>query len=338
MKTSTRILSGLLAGLGCGLAFGLSRRRAGYSFRNRVVVITGGSRGLGLVLARELARQGARLALLARDANELERARGKLSALGAEVLAMPCDVRVEAQVNEAMARAVTHFGRVDVLINNAGVIKVGPLEHMSLDDFEEALAIHLFGPLYTTLAALPHMRAAGSGRIVNISSIGGKIAVPHLLPYTVSKFALVGLSDGLRAELRRHNIRVTTVCPGLMRTGSARHAWFKGKHRREYAWFALSDSLPLLSASAERAACKILKACRRGSARLILGFPAKSAVLLNELFPGAMARMLSLANRVLPGPLPGGDSLATPGHQSKSGLAPEWLTVLSRRAALKNNE
>src|SRR5436190_6533704 len=141
---------------------------------------------------------------------------------------------------------------------------------MTVKDFEDALAIHLFAPLFCTLAVLPHMRRARQGRIVNIASVGGKIAVPHLLPYCASKFALVGLSDGLRAELRRHHILVTTVCPGLMRTGSPPHASFKGQHRREYAWFAISDSLPLLSMSAERAARRILTACRRGAPRVVL--------------------------------------------------------------------
>ena len=88
-----------------------------------------------------------------------------------------------------------------MLVNNAGIIQVGPLEHMTIDDFEEAMATHFWGPLFTILAALPHMRGRGGRRIVNISSIGGKIAVPHLLPYTASKFALTGLSEGLRAEL-----------------------------------------------------------------------------------------------------------------------------------------
>lgn len=98
------------------------------------------------------------------------------------------------------------------------------------------------------------MRRQRGGRIVNVSSVGGKIGVPHLLPYTASKFALTGLSEGLRVELKRERILVTTVCPGLMRTGSPRNALFRGKHKREYAWFAIADSLPLLSISAESAA------------------------------------------------------------------------------------
>src|SRR6185503_5499356 len=219
--------------------------------------------GLGFVLGRELAREGARVALLARDPEELYSARWQIAAQGSEVITLPCDVRDREQVASAMRKVADCFGGLDVLINNAGIIQVGPLEHMRFEDFEEAMAVHFWGPLHSTFAALPWLRRQGGGRIVNISSIGGLIAVPHLLPYCASKFALVGLSDGLRAELRRHGIRVTTVCPGLMRTGSAFNAGFKGRHRREFAWFAISSSLPLLTISAKRAARQIIRACRR---------------------------------------------------------------------------
>ena len=267
-RTNGKLVLGVLSGALLGGML-LSGRR--FSFYRRTVLITGGSRGLGLVMARQLAAAGARLALVARDERELERARRELIGAGAEVLALPCDVRVQADVNAAVQEAVKHFGGIDVLINNAGVIQVGPFQQMTIKDFEDALAVHLFGPLFFTLAVLPDMRRRGTGRLVNISSVGGKIAVPHLLPYTVSKFALVGLSDGLRAELRRENILVTTVCPGLMRTGSHGNGGFKGKRRLEYAWFTIADSLPVLSVSAENAARQILNACRKGQARLVIG-------------------------------------------------------------------
>ena len=301
-------------------------------------MITGGARGLGLVLARQLAAQGARVALLARNPGELGRAEEQLRNAGAEVVAVPCDVRRQEQVIAAVERIVARFGSVDVLINNAGVIQVGPLEHMTVQDFEDAVAIHLFGPLFCTLAVLPHMRQAGQGRIVNISSVGGKIAVPHLLPYCASKFALVGLSEGLRAELGRQDILVTTVCPGLMRTGSPRNAWFKGRHRREYAWFVLADSLPLLSINAERAARQIIAACRRGKARVVLGWHTRAAVLLNAMFPELAAGVVASVNRLLPGEAPGQGTNMFAGFESQNPLAPAWLTHLTEEAAVRNNE
>ena len=132
-------------------------------------------------------------------------------------------------VERAISQTIGHYGSIDVLINNAGIIQVGPLDHMKLSDYDDAMKTHFWGPLFLVLAVLPHMRNQGGGRIVNISSIGGRISVPHLVPYSASKFALAGLSDGLRAELARDQIVVTTVCPGLMRIGSPINAAFKGQ-------------------------------------------------------------------------------------------------------------
>jgi short-subunit dehydrogenase len=330
------LLTGALI-LGAAAGIALSRPRKRFSFRGRSVIITGGSRGLGLELARQLARQRARLTLIARDLMELKRAERELTAIGAEVLTVPCDVRQQKEVVEAVARTVTTMGRVDVLINNAGIIQVGPMDEMSLEDFEDAMAVHFFGPLYFTLAALPHMKAGGGGRIVNISSIGGKIAVPHLLPYTASKFALTGFSDGLRAELRHKNIFITTACPGLMRTGSPRNAVIKGRYRQEYAWFSISSSLPLLSTSVEKAGAKILEACRRGRSHVVIGTHTRLAILLNELAPGAAARIFAIVNRLLPA-RDSGTGEYRMGYESHSKWSPSWLTHLNDRAAWKNNE
>ena len=331
------IVGGALLSLTGIAAFCVARRRT-FSFRDRIVVITGGSRGLGLVMAREFAQLGARLALLARDENELQRAQAELKSRGARVLTFPCDLRDRKQIEQTVHRVAAELGRIDVLVNNAGIIEVGPFEHMTPQDFEDAMAVHFFGPLFMTLAVLPHMRRAEGGRIVNIASIGGKIAVPHLLPYSASKFALVGFSDGLRSELRRENILVTTVCPGLMRTGSPLNATFKGRYRDEYAWFSISGSLPLISLDAERAARKIVAACRRGAPRIVLGVPAKAAVLFNELFPGIAARLLARANDFLPKASPNADNGGHLGWESRSRISESFLTSLTGRAALRNNE
>lgn len=330
------ILAGASAGALLALR-ALKRRQAGYSFRNRVVVITGGSRGLGLVLAREFAREGARLVICARDQSELDRARQELEERGATVLAVPCDVTVRSEVEELVRATLERFGEIDVLVNNAGVIEVGPVEVMTLEDYEQAMKTHFWGPLYTVLAVLPEMRRRQHGRIVNIASIGGKISVPHLLPYSASKFALVGLSEGLRAELARDNIVVTTVCPGLMRTGSPRNAQFKGKHKAEYAWFSISDALPLTSIKAERAARQIIESARRGDAEIVLSIQAKAAVLFHGLFPGLTADLMGMVNSFLPDPGGIGTKRAT-GEESQSEWSPSWLTTLSDQAAEENNE
>lgn len=326
------------AGVGTLLAArSLLRRWTDYDLRGKSVLITGGSRGLGLVMAREFASEGARVAICARDPVELERARQDLARRGAEVLAVPCDVTERAQVNELIQLVGRHFGAIDVLVNNAGVIQVGPAEVMTLDDYDEAMRVHFWGPLYTTLAALPDMRRRRAGRIVNISSIGGKIGVPHLVPYSASKFALVGLSEGLRAELVKDGILVTTVCPGLMRTGSPRNATFKGQHRAEYAWFSISDALPVTSIQAERAARQIIDATKRGDAELILTMQAVVAVKFHQLFPELSADLRALVNRLLPATGGIGTNRAK-GKHSQSELAPSLLTALSDQAAARNNE
>lgn len=329
------------AGAGAYLAArAVYRKFNGYDFEGKTVLITGGSRGLGLVMAREFAALGARLAICARDPRELERARAELASRGAEVLAFPCDVSDRAQVRELVRVTVARFGSLDVLVNNAGVIQVGPAEVMTVEDYEEAMRIHFWGPLYTILAALPEMRRRGGGRIVNISSIGGKIGVPHLVPYSASKFALAGLSDGLRAELMKDGVVVTTVFPGLMRTGSPRNADFKGRHRAEYAWFSISDSLPVTSIQAARAARQIISACRRGDAELVITTQAKLAVKFRALFPEMTADLLSLTALLMPAAA-GDDSIGrrrAKGRDSESELSPSWLTSLTESAAARNNE
>src|SRR5947209_5151407 len=261
----------IAAGVAAGIAGTmLARRRTPITFKNHVAFISGGSRGLGLLLARELVARGARVAITARDAEELARAEKQLRSEGGEVLAIEADMTLRDEAEAAVRKTEQQFGPVNVLINNAGTISVGPIETMTIDDYRDSINTHFWGPYFTTMAVLPSMQRRRSGRIVNISSIGGKISVPHLVPYSVGKFALTGFSEGLRSELLKDRVYVTTVCPGLMRTGSPRNAFFKGNNEAEYAWFSISDALPLISISADRAAKQIVEACARGDAELML--------------------------------------------------------------------
>jgi NAD(P)-dependent dehydrogenase (short-subunit alcohol dehydrogenase family) len=307
------------------------------SFKNKVVIITGGSRGLGLVMARQLAKEGAKLAICARNEAELERAKFDLLEHNAKVFTYPCDVTNRAEVGQFVNAVRQKFGQIDVLINNAGIIQVTPVENATEADFAEALKTHFWAAFNTINEVLPEMKERRSGRIVNISSIGGKVAFPHLLPYVTSKFALVGYSEGLRAELLKDNIYVTTVCPGLMRTGSPRNAFFKGRHKEEYAWFKISDSLPILSVSAETAATQILAAARRGDAELIVSLPAQLGAAIHGLFPGTTADVFSLINNLLPAPGGIGKQRAK-GKESESKISQSFLTALTDQAAKQNNE
>jgi short-subunit dehydrogenase len=330
----TSLGAGIIAATALTMAV---RRRRHFPIYNKTVFVTGGSRGLGLVLAREFASRGAKVAITARDPDELDRAAKQLQTITSEVLAIEADITMRDEAETAVQKVKQRFGSLDILVNNAGTIAVGPFETMTIDDYRSSLNTHFWGPYFASMAALPEMQRKKSGRIVNISSIGGRVSVPHLLPYSVGKYALTGFSEGLRAELLKDSVYVTTVCPGLMRTGSPRNAFFKGNNEAEYAWFSISDALPVISMSAERAARRIVEACMRGEAEVVLSLPAKIAVKLHALFPGMTTDVMGLMNRLLPPPGGIGTDVRT-GKQSTSKASPSWATTLNERAAVQNNQ
>ncbi len=312
-------------------------------FAGKVVLVSGGSRGLGLEVARQLRREGATIALLARDPEELARAEADLlTKHGAgEVMTIACDLSKREDIKAAVATVTGRFGRLDVLINNAGTIQVGPLANLTPEDFEETMQLHFWGNFHLIWEALPSLRGRRGARIVNVASIGGKIAIPHLAPYSASKFALVGLSNALGVELARESVRVTTVAPGLLRTGSHVNAKFKGQHAKEFDWFATSDNVPGFSVSVEYAARKIVEACRRGQPSLTFPPQMRAAEIAQAVFPNLTAHVLALANRfVLPKPStrPDGNE-AWSGERSRSReVTPAWKTGLVDQAASENNE
>jgi NAD(P)-dependent dehydrogenase (short-subunit alcohol dehydrogenase family) len=335
---SRRLLTGAACGIAATCAARMAiRRHRRIAFGGAVVLITGGSRGLGLLLARRFGQEGARVALCARDRNELARAEEELSHRGVEVMSVVCDVSDPEDVDRLVAQVEQQWGPVDVLVNNAGVIQVGPLEEMTIADFEQAMGVHFRGPLYTSLAVLPAMRRRRRGRIVNIASFGGQISVPHMLPYCASKFALVGFSEGLRTALLKDGIHVTTVCPGPMRTGSPVNALFKGRHESEFVWFTVTDSLPVASIGGDRAARQIVDACRYGDPQLTLTLPARIASTFHGVAPGVVTDGLALVDRCLPSPGGIGTNVAK-GRDSRPDWLPDWLTSLTDQAARSNNE
>lgn len=312
-------------------------RRKPQTLAKQVVLITGGSRGLGLAMAREFGARGCRLAICARDGDELERATQMLQSESCEVFAVPCDVTDRDAIAEAISTVKSHYGQIDILVNNAGEITVSPLENLEISDFERAMNVMFWGPLHTTIEVLPHMRQRGRGHIVNITSIGGKVSVPHLLSYSCAKAAGIALSDGLRPELRRFGVDVTTVIPGLMRTGSHVNARFKGNQEAEAAWFGSAASMPLLALDAEHAARTVVDAVSDRKSQLVLGTPAKLLVTAQALAPELTAEALSLSNALLPG----GSldrSVRTGLEMRLKGALYEWLTTLGRRAGQRLNQ
>lgn len=310
-------------------------------FEGKVVLITGSSRGLGLAMAQEFGHRGAKLVLTARTAKDLDRAQSLLIDRRAvshpeDILVLPCDLRIAEDVQRLVEEATRHFGRIDVVVNNAGIITVGPIENQTLENFRDVMNANFFSGVHTILAVLPQMIERGDGAIVNIASIGGKIAVPHMLPYTASKFAAVGLSQGLNAELRSKGIRVTTVCPGLMRTGSHLNALFTGDQAREYRWFSLSAALPGVSTSARAAARKIVRAAAVGKREISITPQAFLISRTANLCPRLTSLSMQIVNALLPSPAsePGPASRGADVRQLEIGPA----VVLGRSAARRYNQ
>jgi short-subunit dehydrogenase len=349
-----KVRAALIGGAALAASSLLAQSREKDDIRGEVAIVTGASRGLGLLLAGELARHGCPLVICARDPAELERAAAGLRADGAEVTAVAGDVTDETLPQRLIEVATERYGRIDIVISNAGIIQVGPVADAQAGHFETALDTMALAPVRLALAALPVMRRQQHGRIVTIASIGGKMSVPHLLPYSTAKFAAVGFSEGLRAELGRGPVTVTTVVPGLMRTGSHLQARFTGRAEEEFTWFSLGASLPVISMDAERAARQIIEAVRGRRAEIILTPAGQVVSRAASLAPGLTSDILHLVQRLaLPRPAgtgPGGTSPdgtgpdggeGTPGYRldpAMSRKAFDRLTVLGRAAASRFNE
>lgn len=305
-----------------------------------VALVAGASRGLGLLIARELLEREHQVAICARDAEELTAAVGILSPFGS-VHSYVCDVGDRAQVGQMIASIEADLGSVDVLVTVAGVIQVGPAQSVTLEHFDEAISTMLWGPVQLAWAVLPGMRERGKGRIGTVASIGGTVAPPHLLPYATAKFAAVGFSEGLSAELSGTGVTSTTVIPGLMRTGSHERALFTGDAAQEYAWFAPAASLPLLSMGAHRAAAKIVDGVLAGRPHVGLTPLTHVGMRVHGLAPSTTVRALGLVNRVLP------SAPTEPAPATISGRAAAvalnsrivaGLTALGSRAARRYNQ
>ncbi|MGI8961157.1 MAG: SDR family NAD(P)-dependent oxidoreductase [Bryobacteraceae bacterium] len=340
-KPANWLTVGTVSAVGILTAAKLSARlrKSNFDLKQKVVLITGGSRGLGLSLAFELGNLGSRLALCARDVDELERARNRLAERGIDAAIFPCDIGEESEIEPLVARVLDRFGRIDVLINNAGHISVAPLERLKHSDFEQAMKVMFWAPVNLTLAVLPHMKQRGSGRIVDITSVGGRVSIPHLLPYCCAKFAFVAFSKGLGAELDAHRIGILTVVPGLMRTGSYLNATFKGLAKREFAWFSLLGNLPGFSVDASHASRCIIKALQHNRRTCTISLPARFLIASEALLPEMTQTVLAAVNRNLL-PTPGGGTQPASGKMLNSSFNKffQTLTSLGKTAAHELNE
>lgn len=304
---ASRSLAGLAA-VAAGV-YGWARwGRAGpvTSWRGKVVIITGGARGLGFALAQTFLDAGAIVWIVARHADELESAAARLRPRGGRVYTHVVDVTDPAAVDSLVAAVVARHDRIDVVVNNAGVITAMPFANAEVDDFRESLDTHFWGPLHLIRATLPWLTRSATAHIINISSIGGRVGVPHLAAYCAGKFALTGLSQVLRAELAPQRVWVTLATPGLMRTGSVGRVRVRGHHVAEARWFAALSATSLTSQDASAAARQIVRAAAHRRAAVTPGWQARLQHTGNALAPELTAAVLAaVAGRVLPGPAPG---------------------------------
>jgi NADP-dependent 3-hydroxy acid dehydrogenase YdfG len=254
------------------------------------VLITGASQGIGKATTLLFARNGYNVVLAARQADRLEAVADEVRSLGQEALAVPTDVTDPEQVNALVHKAVDRFDSIDVLINNAGIYFLGPVEDCSLSDWHQIIDINLWGYVNTIYALLPHFLEQGSGTIVNVSSIGGKVPIPYQVPYTASKYAVTGLTESLHAELSPKGIQVCGVHPNFIKTSLMERAIFRGKdeqdaqERRDLVEKALKSSL---LETPEKVAQAIWNAVIHKRSDVMVG-SANVSNAAYKLFPGPM--------------------------------------------------
>jgi NAD(P)-dependent dehydrogenase (short-subunit alcohol dehydrogenase family) len=305
-----------------------------YNLAGKVILITGGSRGLGLALARQLAARGAKLAICARSADKLELIRQELEQLGTEVIAMPVDVTERDQVDTMINDIITRYGRLDVLINNAGIVQIDPELTLSTEDYEQAMQTNFWAPLYTIHAALPHFREQGEGKIVNITSVGARTNIPRKLSEKEKKFVAVGLSEALVKELKKDNIDVVTVMPDLLPTGVPKNITVRKNYDVEYAWFKLANASPGLEKRVEAEAQKIIRVLEYGHSEPVLSLSGKLATIVKRIAPPWVNAMIVVTDKFLPGAATGSQSkqnIPVQLPQTPQGLLPE-------KSQVKNNK
>jgi 3-dehydrosphinganine reductase len=253
-------------------------------FDNTLIVITGGSSGLGKALAGRFARRGASLALIARDPVKLEKARGEIIALclpGRRVEVFPCDVADHAATVKTFDAIASIMGAPDMLVNSAGILKEGYFETLSPGVFRQVMDINYFGALHCTMAVIGHFRSKGKGTIVNIASLGGRMASFGYAAYCSSKFALVGLTETLRCELTPRNVRVHLVCPGEFDSPMVEELnTYRTVENR-----VLTQTVPVLSL--DRVADEAIAGIEKGRYLIIPGIAGRILDALSRWFPAA---------------------------------------------------
>ncbi len=249
------------------------------SLRGKVVVITGASTGIGQATAEAFAREGATVVLAARSEGRLDRIAGEIEQAGGRAIPVAVDVTDRSAVFEKIKEVAEAQGRIDVLVNNAGIGLLSPVEDMDPEDLKRVFEVNLFGLIWCTQAVLPHMTRQKHGRIVNVSSVVGKSPLPHLSAYAASKFAVQAFSDTLRMEVGQHGISVSVVCPPRVDTAF---------HYTPLMRLKKGQRMSAPAISAESVAATVVRATRKGSREVVISFYGKAFVLFRRLSPRLM--------------------------------------------------
>lgn len=251
------------------------------------VLITGASQGTGKATALKFAQNGWDVTLAARNDQRLDQVAQEIRSLGRQALAVPTDVGEATQVTHLVEMSVKTFGKVDVLVNNAGICLTGPMANTSLDDWQQILNTNLWGCIHTIQALLPKLLDQGSGTIINVGSFGGKMPLPQMTAYCTSKYALTGLTESLRLELAPQGIHVGIVHPGVINSSFLERAMFRGETDQEASTRQQQMAQMLTSnwvSQPEDIAAAVWTAVQQQQNEIVVG-PAAIATELNRLFP-----------------------------------------------------
>lgn len=292
-----RLMGLLTAGL--TLALVVKRRMRRIELEGKVVIVTGGGRGLGYAIAQQFAARGCRLAICGRDAATIAAAVRMLRGQGAEIIGSSCDVSDAQAVQTFVRRVVDHYGTVDVLVNNAGQCFVGAATQHQANDFADALQNIFWTQYHPTMAVLPHMREQRSGRIANVTSIGGKVPIPHQSAYSVAKYAATGWSETITTEFTNDGIRVSTITPPPIKNGAALYVHFLGRLEDEFKWFTKTLTSPLTSITADRTARVVMDAVRYGDPERAVSPFSWLAIRAHGLLPNLTLPLLAMGERLL---------------------------------------
>jgi short-subunit dehydrogenase len=257
------------------------------TFREKTVIVTGASSGIGRALALRLANEGAWLALAARNAQHLESLAGECRERGSQVMAIPTNVADESQCRELIQRTQKMYGRIDTLVNNAGIDIVSKLEDLpDLRLFKRIVDVNFYGTVHCTYYALPYLKET-RGRIVNISSLGGMLAIPFNTSYVASKFAMIGFSDSLRMEVEQAGVSVTVICPSLVVTKFHERYLDKDGQPKGPSGRAIYTEHTM---TADQCAQIVLRAARRRKRQVVMR-PGPLALWLKLIAPDLVDRL-----------------------------------------------